>query len=54
MRNLNAIPIALLLSGSILLIVGLKSGTSMGRIESICGEVFMLLGLAWIAVTKWR
>jgi hypothetical protein len=54
MRNLNPVPIALLLSGSILLIVGLKSGGDMGRIESIGGEIFMVIGLVWIAVTKFR
>jgi len=54
MRNLNPLPIALLLSGSILLIVGLKSGGGMGRIESIGGESFMLVGLLWIAAIKFR
>jgi uncharacterized membrane protein len=54
MRNLNPVPIALLLAGSILVIVGIKSGGGMGRIESIAGEFFMALGLIWIATTKFR
>ena len=54
MRNLNAIPIALLLSGCILLVVGMKSGASMGRVEFMAGEAFMVVGLLWIAVTKFR
>ena len=54
MRHLNPIPIALLLSGGILVIVGMKTGGSMGRVESIGGEIFMVLGLLWIAMTKLR
>ena len=54
MRNLNPIPIALLLSGCILVIVGMKSEPSMGRVESMGGEILMVIGLLWIAATKLR
>jgi hypothetical protein len=54
MRNLNPIPIALLIAGAILLIIGMKSEIKMGRVESIGGEIFMVIGLLWIAVTKFR
>jgi hypothetical protein len=54
MRNLKATPIALLVSGAILLMIGVKTGGSMGRVESIGGEVFMLVGLAWVAIVKFR
>jgi uncharacterized membrane protein len=54
MRNLNPIPIALLLSGCILVIVGMKSEVNVGRVETIGGEIFMVIGLLWIAATKLR
>ena len=54
MRNLNPIPVALLVSGCILLIVGMNSEVKMGRVESMGGEIFMVIGLLWIAVTKFR
>ena len=54
MRHLHPVPIALLLSGSILLLVGIKSGGGMGRIECMGGEAFMVVGLLWIAFTKFR
>jgi len=54
MRNLDPVPIALLLSGTILFIVGLKTGGSMGRVELIAGEIFMLVGILWIGIKKLR
>jgi hypothetical protein len=54
MRNMNPIPIALLVSGAVLLMIGVKTGGSMGRVESIGGEIFMLVGLAWVALVKFR